>query len=193
MPHPALHGLLALAVSAPVAPAGWPASAGPPPAAPSAVWKDPAPRRFDPPAGLYLLPDGSTAQRDPPPGHYDPPPGFYAVEDADAPDLLGPLPIATDLDELWLVRRQRLRVAFALTGGLVLASGVGLGVAFAVNRGSAEMGAIDGYPLGAMVFASLGGVALIACLAIAGTLGVHAGRRPQRRLQLAPGGLRLRF
>lgn len=181
--------MLALAIATPAA--HWPASAGPPPAASSAVWRDPPPRRYDPPAGLYRLPDGTTAHRDPPPGHYDPPAGFYPPASAPEPEHLGPLPISSDPDELWLARRQRLRVAFGVTGGLVVAAGFGLVIAG--TRPSPDTGAIDGYPLATIIFASLGSVALIACFAIAGTLGVHAGRRPQRRLQLAPGGLRLHF
>ena len=121
------------------------------------------------------------------PASAGPPPAASAPE----PEHLGPRTISSDPGELWLARRQRLRIAFGLTGGLVVASGLGLVIA--ATRPSPDNGAIDGYPIATIVFASLGSVALIACFALAGTLGVHAGRRPQRRLQLAPGGLRLQF
>lgn len=172
---------------------GWPASAGAAPTGrPGLVWSDPRPRRFNPRGGLYRLPDGTIAYRDPPRGDYDPPPGVYSIATlADPrPEFIGPLPEPSG-EAVWWARRQRLRIATAVFGGILGASVVALVVGLAQPPPSPPP--IDSYPLLEMISGSIGGVALIATIACGVRLTVHEERGPPSRVQVGADGLRLRF
>ena len=182
----------------------WPTSAGSAPAPIAAEHRDPRPLHYDPPAGLYRLPDGTYEHRDPPAGDYDPPPGLYRLGPPDAPEgavpppWLGPLPLLLDPVEYWQARRRRLRIGLGVSGGVLAAGalGVALSLAFPNDCGSMPGQATfncEAYPIGLMVWSfAVVPASLVATIVYGVRLGRHNARRPAqlRRVQLTVRGLR---
>ena len=109
-----------------------------------------------------------------------------------APTLLRPAPAPADETGAWLARRRRLRIGLGVSGGVLLAGGAALGLSLGFSACGED--SLDCFPIGATVSGVVAAAALISTVVYAVRLTVHNERRPrQLRVQLEPGGLRLRF
>lgn len=113
---------------------------------------------------------------------------------------LGPAARPTDSYRAWADERRKLRLQFGLSAGFAAAfllSGV---LAMTVSTCDPPPGAVDDYcgiPVGKILASgtllSASAVAIVPTIVFGARLGKHHRRRPVAALQVAPGGLALRF
>lgn len=188
-------------LAAPTAdPSAWPESAGTPPPKFDRVYKDPPPRYFDPPAGLYSKGDGTLVETDPPRGYYDPPPGYYPRDRHLALTYhhpLGPLPRPLSDLEIWEKKHRQRKIALAISAtalGIAVLAPIVSAIQRAVSSPPPpDVRCIDCWDPGIVIFLSLGPPALISTTVSGALLGVHAKRRPSQQVSLSPSGLTWRF